>query len=91
MLSTTAVWEEDNTNKPLVFNRDIRPILSDNCFGCHGFDAGKRKAELRLDNAEGATAIHKGHQAIKPGDLAQSELWRRINSTDPKSLMPPPA
>jgi hypothetical protein len=81
----------DGTNSTIAFNRDIRPILSDNCFPCHGFDAGKRKADLRLDNADGAAAVHKGHQAIKPGDLAQSELWRRVNETDPKALMPPPA
>lgn len=73
------------------FNRDIRPILSDTCFPCHGFDAGKRKADLRLDIPEGATAPHKGWQAIKPGDLAGSELWRRINSRDPKVMMPPPS
>src|SRR5579864_7638157 len=71
------------------FNRDIRPILSDTCFPCHGVDAAKRKADLRLDIPEGATAVHKGWQAIKPGDLANSELWRRISSTDPKTRMPP--
>ena len=74
----------------LLFNRDIRPILSDTCFPCHGFDSVKRKADLRLDSVEGATAPHHGHQAIKAGDLAGSELWRRINSTDPKVRMPPP-
>jgi hypothetical protein len=74
----------------VLFNRDIRPILSDTCFPCHGFDAGKRKADLRLDIPEGATAIHKGHQAVKGGDLAASELWRRVTSADPKVLMPPP-
>jgi hypothetical protein len=75
----------------VLFNRDIRPILSDTCFPCHGFDAGKRKADLRLDLPEGATAIHKGHQALKPGDLEGSELWRRVTATDPKTIMPPPA
>ncbi len=76
--------------QPVVFNRDVRPILSDNCLACHGFDAGKRKAGLRLDTAEGATAVHDGRQAVKPGDLKASELWRRINSTDAKVKMPPP-
>ena len=79
-----------NTNSPVLFNRDIRPLLSDTCFPCHGFDANKRKAELRLDTPEGATALHKGHQAVKGGDLKGSELWRRVTSTDPKVMMPPP-
>jgi hypothetical protein len=74
----------------LVFNRDIRPILSDNCFACHGFDAKKRKADLRLDTVEGAYAVNDGVQAIKPGDLAGSEVWVRINSADEDEVMPPP-
>src|SRR3974390_956757 len=81
---------DPHTNSSVLFNRDVRPVLTDNCFACHGFDASKRKADLRLDNADGATAIHKGKQAIKPNDLEGSELWRRINSTDPKVHMPPP-
>lgn len=73
------------------FNRDVRPILSDQCFACHGFDAKKRKAGLRLDVAEGAFAPNKeGRVAIKPGDLARSELWKRIESRDPDDVMPPP-
>jgi hypothetical protein len=78
------------TNAPVLFNRDVRPILTDSCFPCHGFDAAKRKADLRLDTADGATALHKGKQAVKGGDLAASELWRRINEQDPKQKMPPP-
>jgi hypothetical protein len=74
----------------LDFNRDIRPILSDNCFACHGFDAKKRKADLRLDTAEGATAINDGVQAVKPGDPEASELIKRILSKDPEEVMPPP-
>lgn len=74
----------------ILFNRDIRPILSDNCLPCHGFDSSKRKGGLRLDISEGATVSREGHQAIKPGDLNASELWRRVNSQDPKVTMPPP-
>lgn len=74
----------------ISFNRDIRPILSENCFACHGFDAKKRKAELRLDVAEGAFVEHDGVVAIKPKDLEKSELWVRINSDDPNEVMPPP-
>jgi len=76
---------------PVQFNRDVRPILSDQCFSCHGFDAKKRKAGLRLDVAEGAYAANKeGRVAVKPGDLAGSEIWRRLNTTDPDDVMPPP-
>ena len=75
---------------PIEFNQHVRPILSDSCFQCHGFDANKRKAGLRLDTVEGATNVVQGHQAIKPGDLAGSDLWRRINATQPDVRMPPP-
>ena len=74
----------------LTFNRDVRPILSDKCFACHGLDAKKRQAELRLDIAEGALSDHDGHQAIVPGDWNASELWLRITSSDESTVMPPP-
>jgi hypothetical protein len=74
----------------LEFNRDIRPILSDKCFACHGFDAKTREAKLRLDTAEGAYALKDGVQAIKPGELGQSEVWHRVTSTDRDEIMPPP-
>jgi len=74
----------------IEFNRDIRPILSDNCFACHGFDGKKRKAELRLDTPGGAFAIRDGTQAIKPGDPSQSELWHRVANPDADEMMPPP-
>lgn len=74
----------------ISFNRDVRPILSDNCFSCHGFDAKKRKADLRLDVPEGAYQVHDGVAAIKPGDPNASSVWQRIVTTDADDLMPPP-
>jgi hypothetical protein len=71
------------------FNRDIRPILSDNCFHCHGPDAAKRKAKLRLDTEEGARADHDGARALVPGDAGKSELLRRMVTDDDKERMPP--
>ncbi len=73
------------------FNRDIRPILSANCFACHGPDANARKAGLRLDKADAAYALREdGITAIKPSDLAASEIWKRITSSDADEVMPPP-
>jgi hypothetical protein len=76
--------------EPVSFNRHIRPILSENCFGCHGFDAKHRDAGLRLDTFEGATADNDGVRAIVPGDPEASELWARVNSGDKSEVMPPP-
>lgn len=73
------------------FNRDVRPILSDQCFACHGLDAKKRKAGLRLDLAEDALKPNEdGVAAVKPGDLKASSLWQRITTTDEDDIMPPP-
>src|SRR5262249_56675150 len=68
------------------YNRDIRPILADNCFACHGPDSAARKASLRLDQR--AAAIKVG--AFDPGNADDSELVQRIFSTNPKEQMPPP-
>ena len=73
----------------LEFNRDIRPILSDKCFFCHGPDEAERKADLRLDTREGATAEIDGYQAIVPGNPDNSELVFRILSNDEDDVMPP--
>ena len=72
------------------FNRDIRPILSENCFQCHGPDAAKRKAGLRLATRKGATQVNDGVAAVDTANLVKSELLARITSTDPDSQMPPP-
>src|SRR4051812_45622018 len=71
------------------FSREVLPILSDNCFFCHGPDEAKRKADLRLDTREGALEIHDGVAAVVPGDVAKSDLLARIVATDPDELMPP--
>lgn len=71
------------------FNRDVRPILSDRCFACHGPDAKARKAKLRLDTFAGATADRGGYAALVPGDPAASEMLRRLQHADPDERMPP--
>ncbi len=73
-------------DQPLRFNRDIRPILSEKCFACHGPDSAARKADLRLDQREIAIDM----DAIAPGDPETSELVFRIEETDPTIMMPPP-
>ncbi len=81
MLAASASSQE-----PLRFNRDIRPILSDTCFKCHGPDSAKRKAEMRLDVRE--SAVEKG--ALVPGDPTASKIIQRITNPDPDERMPPP-
>lgn len=73
----------------LGFNRDVRPILSENCFLCHGQDAKEHGGELRLDIREEALAEREGGPAIIPGDSVKSAMVRHITSTDPDELMPP--
>ncbi|MFQ3167885.1 MAG: hypothetical protein ACI8QI_000418 [Limisphaerales bacterium] len=72
------------------FNRDIRPILSDKCFKCHGPDANHRKAHLRLDTPEGALADLGDYAAVAPGAPDKSELIARITTGDEDDVMPPP-
>ena len=73
------------------FAREIRPLLSKNCFGCHGHDAGHRKAKLRLDTRDGALAKRRGGAAaVVPGDSVKSVLVARISADDPDERMPPP-
>jgi hypothetical protein len=83
-ISTTLAASE------LTFNRDIRPILSDQCFHCHGPDPNNRKAGLRLDDEQAArAALKNGHRAIVPGDAASSEIVKRIRHTSKALRMPP--
>ncbi|MBT6789900.1 MAG: DUF1553 domain-containing protein [Verrucomicrobia bacterium] len=81
-----AAWLLANSvvaREPVLFNRDIRPILSENCFECHGPDAAKRKADLRLDTGDPGQAI------ITAGKPSGSELFKRITHADPEERMPP--
>ncbi|WP_338687689.1 PSD1 and planctomycete cytochrome C domain-containing protein [Haloferula helveola] len=71
------------------FSTQIRPLLSDRCFACHGFDDQKREADLGLHTFEMATAELDGRRAIVPGDPDASELMKRITSHDPEEVMPP--
>jgi mono/diheme cytochrome c family protein len=75
---------------PVDYDRQILPILSDNCYKCHGPDENARKAHLRLDRKEGAFRVREGKTVIAPGNADGSELIRRITSTDPDVKMPPP-
>ena len=71
------------------YNRDVRPILADNCFRCHGPDAAAREGELRLDDRSNAVLDRGGHRVIAPGEAASSEMIRRITSSDLDERMPP--
>jgi hypothetical protein len=74
---------------PVRFNRDVRPILADNCFKCHGPDATTRQAELRFDTREGLFAPRDGGAPIVPGDVKASPLVQRLTHADPDQRMPP--
>ena len=75
--------------KRVDFNRDIRPIVSDTCFKCHGPDEKQRMANLRLDETEGLFVDRGGYRIIVPGDAAQSKLYQKISATDDAVKMPP--
>ena len=93
-----VIWSADVVSvavaavpEKIRFNRDVRPILSGNCFYCHGPDPKHREADLRLDQRETATVDLGGYAAIVPGKPDQSALIKRVTSTDPDVQMPPPA
>jgi hypothetical protein len=92
LLGLAVTWVVDPIPAaPVEFNRDVRPILSEKCFACHGPDRGKRKAGLRLDDAESATkTLKSGAVAVVPGKPEESEVLLRIRSDDPHDRMPPP-
>jgi len=76
--------------KGVDFNRDIRPILSDNCFTCHGPNEESRQANLRLDIKEGgAFDQREGYRVIVPGASAESRLYQKISAKDEALRMPP--
>src|SRR5262245_20927992 len=80
------------SSRPISYARDIRPILSDRCFRCHGPDETQRKAELRLDvRAEALKGGQSGEKAITPREPSKSEVVLRIFSTNPREQMPPPS
>src|SRR3954467_1312814 len=85
--------EDNKLPDKISYNFHIRPILSDKCFKCHGPDASKRQAHLRLDIGDSALAPlkeTKGAFAIVPGNPDASELYKRISSTDTSYMMPDP-
>lgn len=87
----TGISVAANADTTVQFNRDIRPILSDNCFSCHGPDKGHRKGDLRLDIREAALMPAKsGEVALVPGKPEASELVKRMLSKDTDEVMPPP-
>ena len=88
---TSAADDALNLPAKIEFNRDVRPILSDTCFKCHGFDPGSRKSELRLDVREAALAKREDDtHAIVPGKPEESTIYQRMVTTDRTELMPPP-
>ncbi len=97
LVALTLLW----TSYPLIaaepalperieFNRDVRPILADHCFVCHGPDNNKREAELRLDNELGLRGTAEKPGVVVAGQPDKSELVHRIFNTDPEEMMPPP-
>jgi hypothetical protein len=95
LLLLGAAWSCGTAGAKLEYNRDVRPILSDRCFHCHGPDSAKRKAGLRLDDPKAAFANLAGEReparhALVAGDPGSSEVVRHVFSNDPDEIMPPP-
>ena len=83
--------QDAGARETVEFNRDIRPLLSDRCYTCHGPDQARRRTKLRFDVEADAKQDLGGRFAIVPGDVAKSEMIRRITATDPARHMPPVA
>ena len=90
MLACGAASDATADDLGVQYNRDVRPILADKCFRCHGPDAAARQADMRLDERNAATANRDGNRVITPGQPTLSELIRRVTSTAADQKMPPP-
>ena len=91
LLFSAAPASAGDLPEVVEFNRDIRPILSENCFFCHGPDKNKRQADLRLDTEAGLLGTAGGAGPVIPGQPDDSPLLQRILTSDPETHMPPPA
>jgi hypothetical protein len=89
-LPTRLIASQGPIPSTIDFNRDIRPILSENCYFCHGPDKNKRKADLRLDEHDGLFSVIKDHSTVVPGKPDESELFKRVTASDPAERMPDP-
>jgi len=90
LCSVTTTFADAPLPATIDFNRDVRPILSENCYFCHGPDKNKRKADLRLDTHDGLFSRIKEHTTVVPDDVDHSELYLRIVDSDPEQRMPDP-
>ncbi|MGI8604038.1 MAG: PSD1 and planctomycete cytochrome C domain-containing protein [Verrucomicrobiales bacterium] len=88
-VATSTLAPDSMASDKVEFNRHIRPILSENCFACHGPDKNARKAGLRLDRRDDAVAVIEGRRPIVPGNSAESELAKRVTHADMDERMPP--
>src|SRR5262249_13975006 len=91
-VTAPAASRADESHLPtkIDFNRDILPILSENCYACHGPDKNKRKADLRLDTKDGLFTQHDDTRLVVPGKPDDSELYLRITTDDDNQRMPDP-
>ena len=86
--AVATVATAEDTVEPVEFGRDVRSILSDKCYNCHGPDGNARETDLRLDQEQSARAEHDGGFPIVAGDLAKSQLYQRIIATDDERMPP---